>query len=155
MKMAMVPLFLTLLVFECGPDFTPTSGPSGVTTSTTSSISALDLTGTWSGTHSDSLGSGTASWSISQVGNNVTGPATFTESGITARGSATGTLSGNTLTFAFSFPVGSIPPPFSGCAVTTNGTASGVTNTSISGTYTGNNTCQGPLANGRLTLAKQ
>jgi hypothetical protein len=35
-----------------------------------------------------------------------------------------------------------------------NGTATNVTSTSITGTYSGTNSCTGPFTNGTLTLTK-
>ena len=74
-------------------------------------------------------------------------------------GTLTGTMSGSTLRFTILIPVGSVFDAPT-CSVTFNGsttdvTASGVTATGISGTYTGTDSCFGDLAAGRFTLARQ
>jgi hypothetical protein len=58
------------------------------------------------------------------------------------------------LTFSIAVPVGGISG-FPGCSATIDGTATGVSNTTIAATYTGTNSCGGSFNGGRFNLTKQ
>lgn len=138
-----------LIVTSCGGSDSPTSPASSTPT--------LNLTGTWSGNASDSTGPGQMTWRLSQSGSSaVTGSITAsTLSGrIVFNGTISGTLAGTTFGFTFSVPRGGISG-FPNCTVTASGSASGITNTSMSGMYSGENSCAGAFSNGRFTLTKQ
>ena len=137
-------LFYVCILFsaDCGGD-SPTAP------------SSLNLTGTFSGPASDSFGPGLfLTWRLTQTGSAVSGTMTATATGFTATGTVSGTLNGTTLTFTFTSPRGGIQG-LPACSSTANGTASGVTNTTIPGTYSGVNSCLGPYTNGQFTLSKQ
>lgn len=109
-----------------------------------------NIAGTFAGTGSDSSGPATMFWTLTQSDAFISGEVSAsTPSGsVTGQGSISGTICGATLTFTIS---GSFPPPLEGCAVTITGTAQ-VTTTTITGTYTGSNSCTGPFTNGEFTL---
>jgi hypothetical protein len=58
------------------------------------------------------------------------------------------------LTFSIAVPANGISG-FPGCGATIDGTATGVSNTAIAGTYTGTNTCGGAFNGGHFSLTKQ
>jgi len=122
----------------------------------TSPAPTVTLTGTFAGNTSDTSGPGRMRWQLSQTGNQVTGTFTANDdvSGIAANGDISGTLSGATLTFRLTVPAGALPPPFSACSITSDGSGP-VTNTLIDATYNGRNSCTGLFGNGRLSLTKQ
>jgi len=144
-------LIVGFLVAGCGSD-----APSSPSSSSGSASSSVNLVGTWTGTGSDSSGPGTFTWNITQQnGNQISGTITFRNaSNIGGLGAISGTLSGTTLAFTLHVPVGALPPPFSLCAISSDGSAQNVTASRISGTYTGTNSCSGPFNNGTLTMTK-
>ena len=147
--LALIVLVLAVLVSAgCGGDSSPTA-PS-------SSTGSLNLTGTFSGEASDSFGPGLQfTWQLTQSGTAVSGTMVTRFGGsLLATGTVSGTLSGTIFTFIFTIPPGGIPS-LPTCSSTANGTAPGVTNTTIAGTYSGVNSCLGPFTNGRFTLTRQ
>lgn len=123
--------------------------------SPTTPNSAVTLGGTYSGSTSDSTGSGTMTWTASQSGSSVSASVTATtaKSMIAFTGSLSGGLTGTALTFTITVPAGGISG-FPICSATINGSAI-VSSSTISGTYTGTNSCSGAFSNGQFTLAKQ
>jgi hypothetical protein len=69
-------------------------------------------------------------------------------------GTLTGNLSGTSLTFTISVPLGGISG-FADCTAKIDGTAAGVSSSTISGTYTGTNSCSAPFTGGQFNLTKQ
>jgi hypothetical protein len=122
----------------------------------TSPTPAVTLSGTFAGSMSDTSGPGRMRWQVTQNGAQVTGTFAATDdvSGVAANGDISGTLSGGTLTFRMNVPAGTLPPPFSACSITSDGSGQ-VTNTLIEATYTGRNSCTGLFGNGRLSLTRQ
>lgn len=129
----------------------------GVTTPTPTPQPSVSLTGTYSGSAFDSSGAGQMTWQLTQpnatsvsgtvLAKTVTGTVTF-------NGTVSGTLSGTALTFTITVPQGGIPT-LANCTLNISGAASGVTTTTIAGTYSGTNSCTGPFSNGQFSLAKQ
>jgi hypothetical protein len=122
-----------------------------------------DLTGTWTGTGSDSYSPERVKWVLAQSNSSVTGTAEFAPmdpaDGSCAschklrKGSFTGTLDGSTLTLRMNFPAGGdVPTPI--CVTDLSGSAS-IAGNQITGTYSGADTCEGLFANGQLTLTRQ
>jgi hypothetical protein len=121
------------------------------------------LTGTWSGSGSDSFSAERVTWVLAQSDANVTGTAAFAPvdplDGSCAschklrKGTLSGSFEGATLTLRMSFPAdGDGPTPI--CVTELSGSAAIVGN-QLTGTYSGTDTCEGVYANGQLTLAKQ
>jgi hypothetical protein len=133
-------VLLLATVVSCGGD-SPTSP------------AAIALSGTYAGTASDNTGPGQMSWSLSQSANKVTGSmSASTPSGsVVFFGSISGTLSGSTLQFSISGGITGLP----NCTVSMSGSANNVTNSRISGTYSGSTTCGSSFSNGTFTLNKQ
>jgi len=147
-------LLLALLVIGCDDEaVSPT--PIGIPPTVT-------VTGNWVGNATDSHRVAQLSLRLNQDGRDVTGSVTgqtLASLPLYTSGTLTGTVTGSTLTFTIRIPVGSVTDAPT-CSVTMNGsttdvTASGVTATGMSGTYTGTDSCFGDLAGGRFTFAKQ
>ncbi len=130
--------------------------------------SPMSVTGTWSGTPTDSTtaalgtggmmgqaGMGTLTWQLTQSGSNVTGTMSF--SGMSSsmmRGTISGTMSGQDMTFTMDMPAGSM---MSGtCSAHSSGTAhmDGVAMT-MTGSYSGTNSCAGPFNNGQMAMTRR
>ena len=106
---------------------------------------AIDVQGPWAGTDSDSVGSGTLILNLFQDGGVVTGSGTLTED--KQRGILlAGTLSGSTLYFNVTYGVN--------CVRTVSGTLA-ASNTTMNGTFSGNNQCGGTIGNGQISLSTQ
>ncbi len=126
----------------------------GVTGTAPAIVTLIDLNGTWTGSATDSTGQFIVSLTITQTGANVTGTATLSDQrngSVIGTGNISGTLNGPTLTFT-------ITTHSSSCTITLTGTTTGIVTSNVnqmSGTYTGTNSCSGPIANGLFTLAKQ
>lgn len=115
----------------------------------------INLSGSWTGTATDSSGPGTIAWQLTQSGSSFSGTLTITDtsSGAHGRGSVSGTLSGTTVEFAVTIPAGGFDEPWGACTADLTGTAKAAAS-ALSGTYTGSNSCTGSVTSGQLTLDK-
>ena len=102
----------------------------------------LDVSGPWNGQASDSIGAGAFTLSLHQDGGVVTGPGSITEDKLRNLLFA-GTLSASTLYFNFNYGAN--------CVRLVSGTMTAGANT-MSGTFSGSNSCGGTIANGQFTL---
>jgi hypothetical protein len=69
-------------------------------------------------------------------------------------GTLTGTISGGTLSWTATFPADPAHDPTPTCTATLSGDISDITANSVSGTYKGNDSCEGPVTDGSLTMAR-
>jgi hypothetical protein len=94
-------------------------------------------------------------WQLEQSGASVSGSLTMTDSttGISGQGTVSGTLSGATLNFTLRVPAGGFGGSWASCTVDVTGSAQ-VGGSSMTGTYTGSNSCSGSIQAGQLTLTK-
>ena len=143
---AAVVLGLTTAAFGCGTP--PSAGPSP--------SPLAGLTGTWSGSASDSSGPGQLTWQIEQTGTSFSGTLTMTDThaGYSGRGSISGTLSGSSVSFLMLVPAGGFDDPYTECSVDISGDGQ-VASSSISASYSGSNSCSGAITAGQLTLGRQ
>ena len=135
----------------------------------------MSLAGIWSGSGVDSnantgANSGTTViWTLAQTDASVSGTVT-TQSveplgGTCASchrnktGTLSGTIAGTTLTLKLDFPAGNpngnpvdVTPI---CSATITATASGITHSALTAAYSGADSCEGPLLNGTLMMARQ
>jgi hypothetical protein len=122
----------------------------------------INLSGTWSGTGSDSFSPELVTWVLSQAGNAVSGTAelkavnpsdgTCGSCHKVKTGTLTGTLSGSTLTVSMKFPAGGdVPAPI--CVAELSATAI-FADRRITATYTGTDTCEGVYSNGAMELTR-
>jgi hypothetical protein len=158
-KKALAVVLLTWFAVACGRN-SPTA-PSG-------SMASVSMAGTWAGFGSDSSSStgagnmmgqtdmGTMTWQLTQNGSTVTGPMSFSGSGMQGRmpGSFLGTMSGDDMTFTMDMPTSSMMS--SGCSSRAAGTAHvNRTTMTMTGTYSGSNSCSGAFATGQMTMTRR
>ena len=151
-------VLLGLLAAACGGSSNLATAPS----------SAISVSGTWSGTSTDSTtpalgtggmmgqaGMGTMTLQLVQNGSNVTGTMGFSGMGNNMmRGTFTGTMSGEDMNFTMNLPTGSM---MSGsCSAQANGTAHmNGTSMTMTGSYSGTNSCTGGFSNGQMTMSRK
>jgi hypothetical protein len=155
-------LSAVLCAAVCGCAASPVS-PSGSSVASVAAVQ-LSLKGAWSGSVGDSQGLGALTWGLTQTGNVVSGTVLMKSSDAAGTcaschkeqkaGTVTGTLSGSTLTFTMTLPIGSAFSPTPNCSITASGTARNITDGEvvITGTYTGADSCLGPFAAGTVTM---
>ena len=150
-----------VIALACGSQ--APSGPSAQAPAIPAPPARTDLTGTWTGTGSDSFSPERVTWVLTQSDSTVNGTAEFAPvdpaDGSCAschklrKGTFSGTLDGATLALRMIFPAGGdVPTPI--CVTDLSGTAAMAGNL-LSGTYSGTDTCEGVYANGQLTLTRQ
>jgi hypothetical protein len=116
-------------------------------------VTSVNVAGSWRGTATDSSGDGSLTLQLTESGTNLSGTVTMSVITVAGRGTVTGTVSGSTIHLTITIPAGGFDAPFSGCTATVSGDGQ-VTASSISATYTGTNSCSGPVTKGQLTLTK-
>jgi hypothetical protein len=146
-----VPVFM-LSVVACG------GGSSGATSPTapTPASPSVNIAGAWGGTAKDSSGPGRMTWQLSQSGSAISGTMTMSDdvTQITGQGTVSGTLAGSTLQFSIAIPAGGFSGGDNACSLSVSGSASATVST-LSGTFTGSNTCGVSVTGGELTMSKQ
>ena len=152
---------LALRVTACGggedsptsaSTMTPTTTTAPATTSTTStttttSVRPANLNGTWSGLVYSPAGGYHLTWEITHSGDRVSGPLYVTGLPGYTSGRGTGTVSGDQLRFDLSLA-------YVDCTFTAGGRAT-VTQTTMDGSYSGSDSCFGPVSNGTVALRRQ
>jgi hypothetical protein len=125
--------------------------------------SAANLTGTWTGTGSDAQGPETFTWTVTQVGDRITGSVVLDSANPNdgscgschkqKHGTLDGTLSNGALALTLDFPEGGtdITPL---CGITMHAATSDVASGRIAASYTGTTTCEGPITDGKLTVVR-
>jgi len=99
---------------------------------------------------------GTMTWQLTQNGSAVTGPMSFSGSGMHGRmpGAFTGTMSGDVMTFTMDMPSGSMMS--AGCSARATGTAHlDPSRMTMTATYGGSHSCTGAFANGQMTMSRR
>ena len=129
-------------------------------------MASTSMNGTWTGSASDSssamgagslmgqAGIGTLTWPLTQSGSTVTGSMGF--SGMQGRmpGAFSGTMSGDEMTFTMDMPINSMMS--AGCTARATGMARlNETRMTMTGTYSGSNSCTGSFANGQMTMTRR
>jgi len=117
------------------------------------SAGSVNVAGSWRGTATDSSGEGSLTLQVTQSGTDLSGTVTMSVITVTGRGTVTGTVSGSTIRLTITIPAGGFDAPFSGCTATVSGDGQ-ASASAINATYTGTNSCSGPVTKGQLTLAK-
>ena len=116
-----------------------------------------NLTGTWRGNIVVNNITAVMTWTLTQTGSAVIGPAVIAlpSGAVLLNGNVAGTLSGSTLPFTLTVPPGGIPAQ-PGCSGQITG-ANGLTGSStMNGTYTvASSTCTTGLTSGSYTLTRQ
>jgi len=114
-----------------------------------------DLTGTWTGSASDSSGPGTMTWVLSKTATGASGQATTRSplGSVVLTGTVSLELSGASAAWRMDIPAGGVAGAPT-CTVTVTGTAT-VTATAISARYSGAGSCTDPFSDGTIALSKQ
>ena len=129
----------------------------------TASSPAANLTGTWTGTGTDAQGPETFTWTVTQIGDRLTGsvaldPADPSDGSCGSchkrkTGTLAGTMSAGALTLTLDFPAGGTDlTPL--CGITMHATTADITAGRIAASYTGTTTCEGPITDGTLTVTR-
>jgi len=139
-------------------------GSSPTAPSSPATPKALNLTGTWTGSLADSQGGALVSWTLTQSGSSITGSAVTSaqnpNDGSCAschkakNGTFSGTLADASLTASMKFAEGEPGDITPICGVVLNAAAA-ATDDSITATYTGSDTCEGPVTDGKLTMSRK
>jgi hypothetical protein len=125
-------------------------------TGTTVTNLTVNLTGTWSGSGSDSTGSSQWLAALTQTGTTVflvSGPVSFVIDGMSGNGQFTG----NVVAYSPRVPfviTGAASAGTLTCNLAISGFAQ-TTNTTFTASYTGTNSCVGPVSSGQFTLTVQ
>lgn len=148
----------------CGASPAAPAAPTAPAATTPSGPAAsTNLTGTWTGTGTDAQGPETFTWTIAQSGSALSGTALMQPANTTdgtcgschkqKAGTLTGTMSGTVLTLTLAFPDGGndLTPL---CGITMTATTSNMTPSRIVAAYTGSTTCEGPITDGALVMAR-
>ena len=159
MKNAYLVVLLVSFAAACGGS--ASTSPSGPTASTS-------MAGAWTGIASDSSSSigagsmmgqadmGTMTWQLTENGSIETGPMTFSGSGMKERtpGTFLGAMSGDDMTFMMDMPSNSMMS--TGCSSRATGTAHvNRTTMTMTGTYSGSNSCSGAYTSGQMTMTRR
>jgi len=146
-------------MWSCGSS----SRPSAPITPSAPTPAAITVSGTWTGTGSDSFGPERVTWVLTQSGISVSGTAELNAADPAdgscgschkvKRGTFSGTLSGASLSVTMKFPAGGdVPAPM--CVVDLSGSAT-VVDRRMTASYTGTDTCEGFFADGKIELTRQ
>jgi hypothetical protein len=163
MRMSILVIVGLLTVAACGG-----SASSPVAPTTTSSGTVASLSGTWTGTSSDSSGQDKMVWTLTQNANATSGMVNMSDTtrNMMGNGSMQGTISGSTLTFHMTVPTGGFDGMMASCSMgvdgqatmssdghTMTGTYSGTMSGMMSGGMMGQ-ACGGAMNNGQFTLTR-
>jgi len=116
---------------------------------------AVDVSGTWAGSASDTTGFGDLLWRVTQADGTFQGSVEITDRsvGITGRGTVSGSITGGLIQFTLTVPVAGFSEPFDSCSTTVTGQATAGT-TALAGLYAGASTCSGTIYSGQLVLRR-
>ena len=99
-------------------------------------------------------GMGTMTWPLTQSGSTVTGAMSFGGMQGRSPGAFSGTMSGDDMTFTMDLPNNSMMSP--GCTARATGTARvDGSRMTMTGTYSGSNSCTGSFVNGQMTMTRR
>ncbi len=156
------PLFAAALLLPLAGCGSSPAVPTG-SASAMAAPSAANLTGRWTGTGTDAQGPETFTWTVTQVGDRLTGsveliPADPGDGSCGSchkrkAGTLAGTLSGGALTLTLDFPAGGadITPL---CGITMHAVTADIVARRIAAAYTGTTTCEGPITDGTLVVVR-
>ena len=158
-----VPLFAAVLLIPLAACGSPAAPNPAAPTTTTTTGSAANLTGTWTGTGKDAQGPETFRWVVTKIGDNITGAAVLEPTDPAdgscgschkkKTGTLAGTLVGGALALTLDFPAGGtdITPL---CGITMHATTTDVAAGRIAAAYTGTTTCEGQITDGTLVVMR-
>jgi len=157
---------LALCAAACGgaaPAPAPPTAPT-VPSQPAPPANASDLAGAWNGSGSDPQGPERMTWVLRTSGSSVSGTADLTPvnaaDGSCASchkfksGTVSGTVSGSSVALKLVFPAGGDGVPTPMCTITFDATASTVAPNRIEATYSGDDTCEGPISGGTFVMTR-
>ena len=158
--LAILVVLSLMFVAACGGSASMPAGPSPIMPGGLTSLS-----GTWTGTSTDTSGPENMTWGVTQNGNAMTGTMNISDSnrGLMGSGSMQGTISGATMTFHMAVPNGGFGGMMSSCSMSMDGQAQmSDDGHTMTGTYSGSMTgmmssmqsCGGAMNNGHFTLTR-
>lgn len=157
---------LALCAAACGGSAPAPTTPTAPTAPTQPAppASSADLAGAWNGTGTDPQGSERMSWMLKASGSAVSGTADLAPlnaaDGSCASchkfksGTVTGTVSGSSVAMKIVFPAGGDGVPTPMCTITFDATASTFAPNRIEATYTGDDSCEGPIVGGSFVMTR-
>ena len=156
---------LALCTFGCGGNTPAPTAPTTTTTTTPAPpANTAGLAGAWSGTGMDPQGPERLSWMLTVSGSAISGTADLAPlnaaDGTCASchkfkaGTVTGTVSGSAIAMKFVFPAGGDGVPTPMCTIIFEASASAVASDRIEATYTGDDTCEGPIVGGNFVMTR-
>ncbi|MCU1385342.1 MAG: hypothetical protein JWL71_4039 [Acidobacteria bacterium] len=137
--------------------------PTATAPASAAAPSIANLTGTWTGTGTDAQGPEMFTWTLTQVGDRLTGSAVLDPADPNdgscgschkqKHGTMTGTVANGALTLTLDFPDGGadITPL---CGITMHAATSDIASSRITASYTGTTTCEGPITDGKFTVTR-
>ena len=161
-----IPLLAAAILVTAGCNSSapnPSAPTVTATTTTAPGFTSANLTGTWKGTGDDAQGAETFTWTVTQNGDQLSGAAVLNSANPDdgscgschkqKTGTLSGTLSNGALTLTLDFPAGGsdITPL---CGITMHATTRDIAAGRIAAAYTGTTTCEGPIADGTLTVTR-
>jgi hypothetical protein len=143
-----------------------TSSPAAPTMTSPSALTSLS--GTWTGTSSDTSGPEALTWTLTQNSTAMTGTMNISDIGrsMMGNGAMQGTVNGSTMTFHMTVPSGGFNGTMSSCSMGVDGqatmssdghTMTGTYSGSMSGMMSGGmmgQSCGGVMNNGQFTLTR-
>ena len=136
----------------------------GTTPTAPGAVAQSALSGTWTGSGSDSQGDELMTWVLRQTETSVTG-SVVTQALDPADGSCaschkskvgtlSGTVAGTVLMLRIYFPTGGdVPTPL--CSVTMDAIVLDITSGRLASSYSGGDTCEGPFSDGVFAMNRQ
>ena len=163
MRRSVLVVFSLVFVTACAGSASMPAAPTPPPTATLTSLS-----GTWVGTSADTTGRENMTWGLTQNGNAMTGTMNISDTSrsMMGNGSMQGTVSGSTLVFHMTVPIGGFNGTMSPCSMLVNGQGQmSDDGHTMTGTYSGNMSgmmsgmmstvsCGGAMNSGQFTLTR-
>jgi hypothetical protein len=155
---------LVLCSLACGGASSMPAAPTPPAAPAPTPPAASGLAGAWNGTGSDPQGPEKMTWMLAESDTAISGTADLAPMNAAdgscaschkfKAGTVSGTVSGSTISMKLVFPAGGDGVPTPMCTITFNASASAVTRDRIEATYTGDDTCEGPISGGTFVMTR-
>jgi hypothetical protein len=155
---------LVLCSVACGGASSMPAAPTPPAAPAPTPPAASGLAGAWNGTGSDPQGPEKMTWMLAESGTSISGTADLAPMNAAdgscaschkfKAGTVSGTVSGSTISMKLVFPAGGDGVPTPMCTITFNASASAVAPNRIEATYTGDDTCEGPISGGGFVMTR-
>ena len=163
MRRSILVVFSLMFVTACAGSASVPTAPAPAAAAANTNAS-----GTWIGTSADSTGRENMTWALTQNGNAITGTMNIgdTSRSMMGNGSMQGTISGSTVSFRMTVPIGGFSSTMSSCSMLVDGQGQmSDDGHTMTGTYAGNMSgmmsgmmstvsCGGAMNSGQFTLTR-